>query len=101
MKVWREVEQLVVVAAMGRGVEVGEDGTLVSMRREREACYSREWTCVTSPARLRASEQPGMTEKSGVVVKGRAAASTHHTRVSSSVLVRETVELWELWGHLT
>ena len=86
MKVWREVEQLVVVAAMGRG---GEDGTLVSMRREREACYSREWTCVTSPARLRASEQPGMTEKSGVVVKGRAAASTHHTRVSSSVLVRK------------
>ena len=101
MKVGREVEQLVVVAAMGRGGEVVEDGTLVSMRREREACYSREWTCVTSPARLRASEQPGMTEKSGVVVKGRAAASTHHTRVSSSVLVRETVELWELWGHLT
>ena len=56
MKVWREVEQLVVVAAMGRGGEVGEGGTLVSRRREREACYSKEWTCVTSPAILRAPE---------------------------------------------
>ena len=44
--------------------EVGEGGTLVSRRREREACYSKEWTCVTSPARLRAPEQPGMTEES-------------------------------------
>ena len=45
-----------VVAAMGRGGEVGEGGTLVSRRREREACYSKEWTCVTSPAILRAPE---------------------------------------------
>ena len=57
------MEQLV-VAAMGRGGEVGEGGTLVSRRREREACYSKEWTCVTSPATLRAPEQPGMTEES-------------------------------------
>ena len=32
---------------------------------------------------------PGLGLAAGVVVKGRAAASTHHTRVSSSVLVRK------------
>ena len=40
----------------GDGEGRGGGGTLVSRRREREACYSKEWTCVTSPAILRAPE---------------------------------------------